>query len=116
MKRIPQIIFLLLVLISCTSLAQGESSRKTDVNKDVDLVKVYEQVVVEGYGTPLIYRELANAYYFKNEHSNAKKWFEKLFDVEKPSDATLKHRYRQTLKALNLEFKNNRYLTASSSN
>lgn len=116
MKRMPQIIFLLLVLISGTSFAQGENSRKTDVNKDVDLVKVYEQVVVEGYGTSKIYKELANAYYFRNDHSNAKKWFEKLFDLEKSSDATLKHRYRQTLKALNLEFKNNQYLTVSSSN
>jgi hypothetical protein len=86
------------------------------VNKDVDLAKVYEQVVVEGYGTPKIYKDLANAYYFKNEYFKAKKWFEKLFDVEKPTDATLKHRYRQTLKALDLEFKNNQYLTASSSN
>jgi hypothetical protein len=102
--------------ISFSAFAQANSHKKTNVNKDVDVVKVYEQVAKDGYGTPLIYKELANAYYFKNEYLKAKKWFEMLFDVEKPLDATLKHRYKQTLKALDLEFKNNRYLAVSGTN
>jgi len=116
MKTLPKLVLMLFALFSISTYAQSETSGKTDVNTDVDVVKVFEQVVVEGYGTPYIYKELANAYYFKNEHQKAKKWFEKLFDVEKTSDATLKHRYRQTLKALNLEFKNNQYLAHNGSN
>lgn len=116
MKRLPQLVFLLCACISVSGFAQSTNSVKTNVNKDVDIVKVYEQVVVEGYGTAHIYKELANAYYFKNEYTKAKKWFEKLFDIESTSDATLKHRYRQTLKALDLEFKNNAYLAINGTN
>jgi hypothetical protein len=99
-----------------TSFAQSEMTNKTKINKKVDVVKVYEQLVLDGHGTPYIYKKLANAYYFKSEYGKAKKWFETLFEVEKPSDGTLKHRYRQTLKALSLEFENNEYLANSSSN
>ncbi len=116
MKRLPQLLFLICVFVSTPVLSQSSNTVKTNVNKDVDIVKVYEQVVVEGYGTAHIYKELANAYYFKNEYPKAKKWFEKLFDTESTSDATLKHRYRQTLKALDLEFKNNVYLAINGTN
>ncbi|RMA66329.1 hypothetical protein [Ulvibacter antarcticus] len=115
MKRFPHLLAILFACFSISISAQTSAKKKTDVNKDVDVVKVYEQVVVEGYGTPFIYQELANAYYFKNEYTKAKKWFEKLFNVEKPKDATLAHRYRQTLKALDLEVNNNEYLVASNS-
>jgi hypothetical protein len=116
MKKLPQLMFLLFAFITISTFSQTKSHAKTDVNKDVDVVKVYEQVVKDGYGTPYIYEELATAYYFKNEYAKAKKWFEKLFDVQKPIDATLKHRYRQTLKALDLEFKDNRYLAINGTN
>lgn len=116
MKKLPQLMLLLFACISFSTFAQTKTASKSDVNKDVDVVKVYEQVVIDGYGTPYIYEELATAYYFKNEYSKAKKWFEKLFEVQKPMDATLKHRYRQTLKALDLEYKDNRYLAISGTN
>ena len=93
-----------------TSVAQ------TDVNKDIDLTKVYEQVVKEGYGTPEIYLKLANEYYFLNDYTNAKKWFEKVFDDQKPTDKMLLFRYKQTLKALNLTFDKNPYLAVSGTN
>ena len=108
--------FLFCACISFSAIAQPEDLKMTDVNKDIDVVKVYEQVVIEGYGTTYIYKELANAYYFRNEYNKAKKWFEKLFDAEGSSNATLKHRYRQTLKALDLEFKDNAYLAISGTN
>ncbi len=113
--KLPQLLFLLFSFISITTLAQTKKTSNIDVNKDVDLVKVYEQVVLEGYGTTSVYKELANAYYFRNEYLKAKKWFEKLFDSEKFSDEMSKHRYKQTLKALNLEFKNNQYLVINGS-
>ena len=113
---LPRLLFVLFVCLSITSYAQSNLTEKTTVSKKVDVVRVYEQLVLEGYGTSRIYKELANSYYFKSEYVQAKKWFEELFEVEKLSDDTLKHRYRQTLKALSLEFKNNEYLVNSGSN
>jgi hypothetical protein len=106
------LIFLFIGCMSFASFSQTETNKKTNVNTDVDVTIVYEQVVKEGYGTPFIYKELANAHYFKNNHAQAKKWFEKLFEVEKPTDETLKFRYKQTLKALNVSITANQYLSA----
>jgi len=117
MKLFPLALFLLLFCVSFTVTAQSSSTEKTiDVNKDVDVVKVYEQVVKEGYGTPFIYKKLANAHYFNSNYGAAKKWFEKLFSTEKPTDATLKYRYTQTLKALDLYTSENKYVTYSGTN
>jgi hypothetical protein len=116
MKKLP---WLLLVLFVCTSMgtfAQSKSSEKTEVTKKIDVVSIYEQVVLEGDGTPYIYKELAYAYYFKNDYPLAKKWFEELFEAEEQPDEKVKHRYRQTLKALSLDFKDNRYLVKSGAN
>lgn len=90
--------FLLFAGINTISFSQ--SSTKTDVNKDIDVVRVYEQVVSEGYGTAFIYKELANAYYFKSEYNKALLWFEKLFETEKTNGPDILQRYKQTLKAV----------------
>ena len=110
MKLWSSILITFCLLISGTLLSQEETT--IDVNKDISITKVYEQVIKEGYGTPKVYLDLANAHYFKNNHAQAKKWFEKLFEVEKPTDETLKFRYKQTLKALNVPFAANQYLSA----
>lgn len=96
-----------------TSFSQSNTASKTDVNKDIDVVKVYEQVVKEGYGTPDIYKKLANGYYFQGEYLQAKKWFEKLFDEVEPKDKMLLFRYKQTLKALDITLESNKYLLAA---
>lgn len=64
------LVFFAFVSISLFSFSQT-TRHKTDVNKDIDVVRVYEQVVAEGYGTPFIYRKLATAYYFKSEYAKA---------------------------------------------
>ncbi|MAP53658.1 hypothetical protein [Altibacter sp.] len=112
MNVLKLLIFLAVIAFSGTANAQATTTPKTNVNTDVDVTVVYEQVVKEGYGTPFIYLELANAYYFKNDHFNAKKYYEKLFEVEKPTDETLKFRYMQTLKALKISLASNEYLSA----
>ncbi|RFN59379.1 hypothetical protein [Marixanthomonas ophiurae] len=117
MKRFPLALFLLLFCVSFTITAQNSATEKNiDVNKDVDVIKVYEQVVKEGYGTPFIYKKLANAHYFKNNYGAAKKWFEKLFSIEKPTDETLKYRYKQSLKALSSRSSENKDVTYSGTN
>lgn len=90
--------FLLFAGISSVSFSQTKT--RIDVNKDIDVVRVYEQVVAEGYGTPFIYSELANAYYFRSEYNKAVLWFERLFDAEKTHDPQMLQRYKQTLKAV----------------
>ncbi|QNJ97240.1 tetratricopeptide repeat protein [Constantimarinum furrinae] len=116
MRTFSLLILVAFLCTSVTSFSQSEATVKTDVNKDVDVTVVYEQVVKEGYGTAYIYKELANAHYFKNNHVKAKKWFEKLFDIEKTTDETLLFRYKQTLKALKLDKSPNDYVSVSVSN
>jgi tetratricopeptide (TPR) repeat protein len=58
-----------------------------------------------------VYKDLANAHYFKNNYKQAKKWYEKLFDTEPTKDLTLKFRYKQSLKALGLFTEDNKYLS-----
>lgn len=91
----------LFVSISTCSFSQSKP-HKTDVNKDIDVVRVYEQVVKEGYGTIFIYRELATAYYFKSEYGKAIVWFQKLFSEQKNTDPELTHQYNQALKAVSI--------------
>ena len=90
----------LFVFIYSISFSQTEN--KINVNRDIDLVKVYKQVIKEGYGTPSIYKDLANETYFRSQYAESKKWFEKLFEVVKVTDPTLIYRYNQSLKALGL--------------
>jgi hypothetical protein len=90
------------VFFCITAISFSQNEKKTNVNKDIDLVKVYEQVVKEGYGTPSVYKDLANATYFRSEYVESKKWFEKLFEEVKVTDSTLIFRYHQSLKALGL--------------
>ncbi len=99
------LVFLLFASLSTISFSQTVA-KKTDVNKDIDVVRVYEQVVVEGYGTPFIYKKLATAYYFKSEYGKALTWFQKLFAEEKNTDPELAHQYNQTLKAVAAENSN----------
>ena len=110
MKSFAPLIFVLCLFMVFSSMAQ------TDVNKDIDLTKVYEQVVKEGYGTPEIHLKLANEYYFQNKYLKAREWYEKVFEHEKPTDKMLLFRYKQTLKALNVNFEKNKYLTVSGTN
>lgn len=97
-KRSLLVLFLF-ANISTFSFSQSKL-HKTDVNKDIDVVRVYEQVVKEGYGTPFIYKKLATAYYFKSEYEKALAWFQKLFSEDKNTDPELAHQYFQTLKAV----------------
>lgn len=94
------LIFLFLFAIISTLSFSQSKLHKTYVNKDIDVVRVYEQVVKEGYGTPFIYRKLATAYYFKSEYGKALTWFQKLFSTEKNNDPEIARQYNQTLKAV----------------
>lgn len=91
--------FLVLFCISTFSFSQTNSTA-TSVDKHIDFVRVYEQVVREGYGTPFIYEKLATAYYFKSEYVKAVAWFQKLYAEKHITDPQLAYQYSQALKAV----------------
>ncbi len=97
--KLNLIALFLFASISTFSFSQSKK-HKTDVNKDIDVVRVYEQVVKEGYGTPFIYKRLATAYYFRSDYDKAVSWFQKLFSAEKNNDPELVHQYNQAIKAV----------------
>ena len=106
--------FLFGLLLICIAFSgYSQETQKIDVNKDIALTKVYEQVIKEGYGTPEVYLDLANAHYFEGNYVLAKKWYEKRFETHPPKSKVVLFRYRQSLKALQLDFKGNKYLTVS---
>lgn len=102
MLKVKRLVILLILCSTAFSVKAQKTTASIDVNHYVEIHKVYEQVVKEGYGTPFIYKTLANFYYFNSNYLRAKLWFEKLFAEEKP-DAHLKLRYLQSLKALELD-------------
>lgn len=106
--------FTLLALIAVMSLSVSLNAQ-TSVTKEkstpIEAAVVYEQLVKEGHGTSKMFQKIANSYYFKNDHTNAKRWYEILFEAEKPTDKTLLFRYTQSLKALDLDLTTNKYLS-----
>ncbi len=85
--------------ISTFSFSQTNTAA-ISVDKNIDFVRVYEQVVREGYGTPFIYEKLATAYYFKSEYEKAVSWFQKLYSEKHITDPQLAYQYSQALKAV----------------
>ncbi|MGJ8665620.1 MAG: hypothetical protein ACSHW7_04585 [Patiriisocius sp.] len=116
MKTFKLLLFFAVFIISFSAFAQNATAKKIDVNRDIDLVEVYKEYVAEGYGTPAIYKKLANGTYFNSDYLSAKKWYEKLFETERPINATHKKRYEQTLKALKIDPATSVYLGVAESN
>ena len=114
----PFTIAALLILFSLSSsvTAQTIEIEKPDVNKDIDIMRVYEQYVKDGYGTPAVYKKLADGYYFKNEYVLAKKWLEVLLLADDATPKMYVNRYIQTLRALDIDTTNNKYLSFQKGN
>ncbi len=67
---------------------------------EIDIVKVYERVVADGYVDAFIYKKLATEYYSRSDFANSKKYFEKLFKLQKIKDSEIELKYNNCLKAL----------------
>ena len=111
MKPFTLVALLFLFSLSTTITAQTTEVEKIDVNKDIDLMRVYEQYVKDGYGTPAVYKKLADGYYFKNDYLTAKKWLEALLQADASTPKMYVNRYIQTLRALDIDTTNNKYLS-----
>lgn len=116
MKSFTLAALLILFSLSSSVIAQTTEVVTTDVNKDIDLMRVYEQYVKDGYGTPAVYKKLANGYYFKNEYVSAKKWLEVLLQADDATPKMYINRYIQTLRALDIDTTNNKYLSFQKGN
>jgi Tfp pilus assembly protein PilF len=116
MKSFTLVALLFLFSLSTTVTSQTTAIKKTDVNKDIDLMRVYEQYVKDGYGTPAVYKKLADGYYFKNDYTTAKKWLEALLQADASTPKMYINRYIQTLRALDIDTANNKYLTLQKRN
>jgi Tfp pilus assembly protein PilF len=116
MKSFTLVALLFLFSLSTAVTAQTTAIEKTDVNKDIDLMRVYEQYVKDGYGTPAVYKKLADGYYFKNDYTTAKKWLEALLQADTSTPKMYINRYIQTLRALDIDTANNKYLSLQKRN
>lgn len=116
MKSFTVVALLFLFSFSSSVIAQTTEPGTTDVNKEIDVMRVYEQYVKDGYGTPAIYKKLADDYYFKNEYVSAKKWLEALLQADPSTPKMYINRYIQTLRALDIDTTNNKYLSSQKGN
>ncbi|MEZ4858465.1 MAG: hypothetical protein R2781_06610 [Flavobacteriaceae bacterium] len=114
MKRISSFFLYTTLCVSCSLFAQENIVK--DGNKDISITKVYEQVVKEGYATPKLYLDLANAYYFESNYVSAKKYYEIVFETKELVSEKVLFRYKQSLRALNEDIKENKYLVSLTSN
>jgi hypothetical protein len=116
MKPFTLVALLFIFSLSTNVIAQTTATEKIDVNKEIDLMRVYEQYVKDGYGTPAVYKKLADGHYFKNDYTTAKKWFEALLQADGSTPKMYVNRYIQTLRALDIDTTNNKYLRLQKGN
>ncbi len=79
-------------------------------NYNIDVVKVYEKVVEDGYESVQIFQKLANSHYSRGNYIQARKWFEKWFNLDKTPERIAYLKFSKTLQALNEIEKAKHYL------
>lgn len=66
----------------------------------MNAVSIYIEVDKNGYGSPDIYKKIADSYYFNANYSEANVWYEKLIKSTEDIDYEYYYRYSQTLKTI----------------
>ena len=83
----------------------------------MNAVSIYIEVDKNGYGSPDIYKKIADSYYFNANYSEANVWYEKLIKSTEDVDYEYYYRYSQTLKTVpDLEKSNYQNFALLSSN
>lgn len=93
--------------MSSPFFAQQSSNSSLQQNQHIDIIRVYEKVVEDGYTSIQIYETLAQSNYERGNYTDAKKWFEKWFKEENPEKVDYL-KYLKTLRVLN-ELKNSKH-------
>lgn len=79
-------------------------------NQYIDIAKVYEKVVEDGYESVQIFQKLADTYYSRGNYAEAKVWFEKWFQKDNSPASIAYLKFSKTLEALNEKEKAKHYL------
>ena len=66
----------------------------------MNAVSIYIEVDKKGYGSPDIYKKIADSYYFNANYPEANIWYEKLIKSTEDVDYEYYYRYSQTLKTV----------------
>lgn len=66
----------------------------------MNAVSIYIEVDKNGYGSPDIYKKIADSYYFNANYVEANIWYEKLIKSTEEVDYEYYYRYSQTLKTV----------------
>lgn len=98
-----QLIYLLVVLMSTQFLVAQDSKlnlaqKKYDELAYPQAIKLYEELVKDGYKSKELYENLANAYYYKADFAPAKIWYDSLFTVTDDLSANTYNKYVNALK------------------
>lgn len=101
---------LLLLIGNVTIISAQQSEKIKQADRYIDVVKVYELVVEEGYESAQIFEKLAHSYFAKRNYTEANKWFIKLFEIEKNPKPLSYLQFSKTLKELSEHSKASEYL------
>jgi len=93
-----------------TLQAQKMNAPSSQADKPINIIKVYEMVVAEGYESSQIFETLATENFYLSNFEEAKKWFEKLFALNPNPEPLAYYRYAKSLEALKDLEKANQYL------
>ncbi len=99
------------LLLFSSFYAQQSTLTGSQKDQHIDVIKVYEKVVEDGYESSQIFEKLANSNYERGNFIEAKKWFEKWFSKDKNPKTIAYLRYSKTLEALNELEKAKHYLS-----
>lgn len=98
------------IAFSIASFAQQSDVASLQQNQFIDVAKVYEKVVEDGYESVQIFQKLADTYYSRGNYTEAKKWFERWFQRDKSPEKIAYLKFSKTLDALHEKEKAKHYL------
>lgn len=106
MKQKTSHLFLIIFCLAfcATAFGQREKLKEADKMFDsyafIDAQEVYLEVAEAGYESENLFKKLGDSYYFNSQMEDAKKWYEKLFEINPNQEKAYFFRYAQSLKAV----------------
>ena len=95
---------LLVLLLFFNGFSQEKKIKEANATYDklgyMNAVSIYIEVDKNGYGSPDIYKKIADSYYFNANYAEANVWYEKLIKSTEDVDYEYYYRYSQTLKTV----------------
>ncbi|WP_127846287.1 OmpA family protein [Psychroflexus aestuariivivens] len=96
--------FIFCIMFCATGFSQRDKLKEADKMFEsyafIDAQEVYLEVAEAGYESENLFKKLGDSYYFNSEMEEAKKWYEKLFEINPNQEKAYFFRYAQALKAV----------------